>query len=99
MNEVDCSESEFNALLCADSIARVDDNSDEKTQRARVHFKNGHSLSIIRGQSSFGGDEGLFEIMPSDEALFDDDEGGWVLGHLSAERVGYYINKIGSMGA
>lgn len=102
MNEVKerNDESELNALLCADMIASVDNNSDEKMQRARVHFKNGHSLSIIRGPYSYGGDEGLFEIMPSDESFLDEEHSGDpVCGYLTAEQVEHYIRKIGAMGA
>ena len=104
MNEVKerNDESEFNALLCADTIASVDNNSDEKVnmQRARVHFKNGHSLSIIRGPYSYGGEEGLFEIMPSEESFLDDEHSGdSVCGYLTAEQVEHYIRKIGAMGA
>ncbi len=94
-------ESEFNALLCAGTIASVDNNSDEnlKMQRARVHFKNGHSLSIIRGPNSYGGEDGLFEIMPSDESFLDEEHSGdSVCGYLTAEQVERYIRKIGEMG-
>ena len=91
------SEQEFKALICVDTIDRVDDNSNETGQRARIHFKNGHQLSVIRGEYSYGGDEGLFEIMPDDDSFFDEDDcGDTVLGYLTAERVKYYINKIGS---
>ncbi len=95
-------ESDLSALLCADTIANVNNNSDEnlKLQRARVHFKNGHSLSIIRGPHSFGGEEGLFEIMPSDESFLDEEHSGDVVcGYLTAEQVEHYIRKIGAMGA
>jgi len=92
--------SELSTLLCADHIESVDDKSDHKSQmqRARVHFKNGHSLSIIRGRDSYGGESGLFEIMPSDEGFLDEcDSGDQVLGYLTLERVSYYIDKIGRM--
>jgi len=36
--------------------------------------------------------------MPSDDEFFDkDDQGDTVLGYLTAERVNYYINKIGKL--
>jgi len=88
-------------LICVDTVESVSDNSDSKMnmQRVRVYFKNGHSLSIIRGEYSYGGPEGLFEIMPSDNSFFDDEDrdGDDVLGYLTPERVSYYINKIGQM--
>ena len=81
-----------------EAIARIDDNSSGAMKRVRVHFKNGHSLSIIRGEFSFGGDEGLFEIMPSDEDFFDEeDSGDSVCGYLTPQRVEHYINKIGGI--
>lgn len=102
MNEVKerNDESELSALLCADFIEKVEDRSNSFMSRARVFFKNGHELSIIRGSGSYGGEDGLFEIMPSDESLFDEiDSGDSVCGYLTPERVMYYINKIGTMGA
>lgn len=104
MNEVKerNDDSEFKALLCADGIESVDNNSDEKMnmQRARIHFKNGHNLSVIRGPYSSGGDEGFFEIMPSSESFFDDEHSGdSVCGYLTADQVSYYIKKIGGLGA
>jgi hypothetical protein len=87
-------------LLCADCIDRVEDKSDENMARARVYFKNGNELSIVCDPYSFGEEDGLFEIMPSDESFFDDkDFGDSVCGYLSAERVSYYINKIGNLSA
>ncbi len=89
---------DFTKYLSAEFIESVDDNSDSNGQRARVHFKNGHSLSIIRGKYSYGGDEGLFEIMPSDASFLDgEDSGEDVCGYLTPEMVNYYINKIGSL--
>ena len=80
-----------------DNIAHAYDNSDDSMRRIHITFKNGHTLSIIRGSYSFGGPEGLFEIMPDDSSLFDDeDTGDEVLGYLSIERLNYYIEKIGS---
>ncbi len=97
-----CEASELNASLCVDTIDHVDDNSSGSGEsymtRARIYFKNGHELSVIRGNFSYGGDKGLFEIMPSDEKLLDGDgEGDSVAGYLSAERVKYYIDKIGNL--
>ena len=87
-------------LLKADYIEKVEDKSSPIMSRLRIYFKNGHELSIIRGEHSYGGEEGLFEIMPDDESFFDDDDDGdVVLGYLTHDRVSYYIEKIGSMHA
>ena len=87
-----------------DKIKTVANNSDEYTDRVRIEFKNGHELSIIRGNYSYGGIDGLFEIAPFDKNgnmngdLFDDDDqGDSVLGDCTRERVIHYINKLGSL--
>lgn len=89
---------DFKELQTNDFIESIADNSSEGMDRARIHFKNGHELSVIRGEFSYGGSEGLFEIMPSHDSLFDtEDSYDTVAGHLTPERVEYYINKIGAM--
>lgn len=91
-------------VVCADLIESVEDKSSDGFTRARVIFKNGYQLSIIRGEYSYGGREGLFEIAPytkqgdMDGDLFDEkDQGDDVLGFLDADEVNYYIKKIGEM--
>jgi hypothetical protein len=65
--------------------------------RCSIKLHNGYSISLIRGRYSYGGDEGLFEIMPSDECIFDEGETeDSVLGYLTKDRVLYYIEKAGS---
>lgn len=82
-------------ITCMYGIMSVEDLSDSHMHRAYITFNNGHSLSVIQGQYSYGGKDGLFEIMPSDSNLFDDnDSGDSVCGYLTAERVKYYIKKI-----
>lgn len=83
-----------------EGIDRVVDNSDSFMQRARVYFKNGHELSIVIGEYSYGGDKGLFEIM-CDPRFYedynpDDEYQDPVRGYLTAEEVQYYIQKIAS---
>lgn len=88
----------INELIFGELIDRVEDKSTVGMQRARVYFKNGHELSVIRGFGSHGGDDDLFEIMPSDDSFFDEeDEGDTVLGYLTPDRVNYYINKIANI--
>lgn len=82
-------------------IDGVEDKSDSHTNRLRLHFKNGYQLSVVIGELTYGGDDGLFEIAPfnsdneMDGRLFDvDDQGDNVLGYLTIARVSYYINKV-----
>ena len=72
--------------------------------RMRILFYNDFQMSVIRGAQSFGGREGLFEIaiyypdIGMTDLYFDEhDKGDNVLGHCLAERVQYYIDKIGSI--
>lgn len=86
----------INELVPTEHILSATDNSDELMSRVKVKFKNGRSLSVIRGRYSYGGPQGLFEIMPSHPEVFDDEDlGDEVLGYLTIERVNYYIKKIG----
>ena len=94
-----------------DFIDRIEDNStpsimvmnmDMGMTRMRVYFKNGRQMSIIRGQFSYGGKDGLFEIMidglEGEEEIYDkEDNADIVLGYLSKEKVEYYVHKIGMM--
>jgi hypothetical protein len=71
-------------------------------KRARVHFKNGLALSVIIGESSYGGKRGLFEIMLFDEAKLNLPEWANELtenpdGFLSESKVIDYIEKIGAL--
>lgn len=77
-------------------------NYDLSLTRMRIYFKNGRELSIIKGQTSIGGRQGLYEIsidgLETDGDLYDEaDNADIVLGYLDAERVRYYIHKIGVM--
>ena len=91
-------------LSVTNPIDRIEDKSCSLMNRVRVYFKNGISLSVIQGEYSHGGDEGLFEIAifsPDGEMngdLFDEyDRGDDVLGYCSAEKVKHYINKLSNM--
>ena len=78
-------------------IDRVVDHSDHFMNRARIHFTNGESLSVIRGEFSYGGREGLFEIMPSDSKFIKPEDGSdEVVGYLTIEQVNEYIKIIAS---
>jgi len=82
-------------------VTSVSNSLYENIQRASVAFSNGYTLSIIRGQYSHGGSEGLYEIAiinPNNEmdgSLFDEeDQGDDVLGWCTEDKVMHYINKI-----
>lgn len=82
-------------------VAQVEDNSNELMKRVRITFKNGYALSVIRGEYSYGGVKGLFEIAPINHSeeldgsmLDEEDKGDDVLGHCTPEKVTYYISKI-----
>lgn len=92
-------------LVKADTVHSWMDNSNPNMKRLRIRFKNGYGLSIVQGEYSYGGPEGLFEIAPInkeqklDGSLLDlEDQGDDVLGYCTLERVSYYINKIGGLG-
>ena len=87
--------------IAAVNVIKADDNSDSTTKRLCLTFNNGYMLSIIRGEYSYGGESGLFEIAPmkvngdwAPEILDEEDKGDDVLGWCSVERVSYYINKV-----
>ena len=89
-------------------IEKAEDMSDPflGIKRVRVFFKNGYELSVIRGSFSYGGREGLFEIMltdkpgpklgeiPPDSILgLMKDPKGW----LTSDEVMNYIKIIGEL--
>lgn len=82
-------------------ISKVEDLSNEYLDRVRVTFANRYSLSIIRGEGSYGGSDGYFEIAPLDQeghmdgSLFDeDDQGDDVLGWCDLNKVNHYMRKL-----
>jgi hypothetical protein len=83
-------------------IEKIEDLSDDFITRMRIVFKNNKQLSIVKGFSTYGNNQGLFEIAPFNEneemdgSLFDEeDKGDNVLGYCDVEKVYYYIKKIG----
>lgn len=79
----------------ADQVESVKDSSNEMMPlRGNVKFKNGHSISIVRGPYSYGGPEGLFEIMPSEASVLGEDWGDTVMGYLTPEEVLTYCKKL-----
>lgn len=94
---------EFDLSDSALNIAKVQDRSDGNLGfymcRVLVTFNNGHNISIIRGEHSHGGPEGLFEIMPSTMVGQITEDTDRVLGHLTAEEVQEYIALMGQLPA
>ena len=87
-----------------DRIERVENCSEFYCARARVVFKNGYQLSIIRGPFTYGAELGLFEIAIMDSQdqmlahLWDEEDGeDTVCGYCSAEKVHHYIRKISQL--
>lgn len=62
MNEV----ANIERSVIADYIQNVENRSDSMFKRLRITFKNGYGISIIQGDFSYGGKEGLFEVAPLD---------------------------------
>lgn len=79
------------------NIVSVEDLSDDLFQRLRVMFKNGYGASIVQGEYSYGGKDGLFEIgvldgegnLAYDTPVTDD-----VLGHLDRDGVAEVLEEI-----
>ena len=86
-----------------DRIERIEDMSDEMMARMRIHFKNGYQLSVIKGEFSYGGPEGLYEIAPFGKGNTGMDgsilgiDGDDVRGRLSVEEVRGYILEMSEL--
>lgn len=92
-------------ILQGYGIERAEDRSDFIAKRVWVYFKNGYKLSVIRSSFSYGGRDGLFEIMLSDKSGLKigqidsellklmDEPVGW----LTADEVMVYIKTIGEL--
>jgi len=90
----------FRDVLNIETIEHIKNNSDCLFQRLRVYFKNGYSLSIIKGPYSYGGKQDLFEIAPYDKKDCINGSvlgisGNDILGYCSVEQVRSFIKQIG----
>lgn len=99
MNEISHSKPFANSLLSGvKGITKVEDETDHRMARAKVYFENGEVLSIIFGDSSYGSEDGLFEIMCNPRFYNDYDPDNenqdGVKGRLTANEVKEYIRKI-----
>lgn len=84
--------------------AEIVDLSDTFADRVRINFPNGLALSVIRGQYTYGGDQGLFEIAAfnvkgeMDGSFFnEEDAGDDVLGYCDEDKVFKYIAKLSDL--
>ena len=74
----------------------VFDRSDSHVARAKAHFPNGYTASVIIGPYSYGGDEGLYElaVMHGGELCYLTPVTDDVVGHLTPEQVTELLAKI-----
>lgn len=89
-----------------DSVEDRSSNVGEEFEMKRIwiSFKNGFVLSVIIGEFSYGGDDGLYEIMimeNKNEIKINSEEIKKIfkepIGYLKIEQVKSYINKIGEL--
>ena len=80
--------------------AKTIDNSEFYMKRLLIIFKNGNEISIIKGEFSYGGEKGFYEIMPDDVTgnlkgtELDDFEDDSVKGWLTIDDVNKYIEVL-----
>lgn len=92
-----------NELCKLNYIKDIEDKSVEneffKMKRLRLTFKNELGMSIIQGDDSYGGAEGLYEIaiFDKDGGMMDVFNGDTVQGYLSEEQVLEYIKQYGEL--
>lgn len=65
--------------------------------QSKMQFENGFGVSVIRGASSYGGPEGLYEMAVLDsegELTYDTPVTDDVLGHLTEDMVTRYMKEV-----
>ncbi len=92
----------FKQLEKNEEIKKLEGRSDSFMNRLRVYFKNGLQLSVIKGDTSYGGNQDLFEIAPFNlEGNLDGSilniENDDVEGFLTEEDVIDRINKMAQL--
>lgn len=66
---------------------------------ARLTFPNGYSASVVRGDGTYGGSEGLYElaVLHGDTIVYDTPVTGDVLGWLTEGDVTERLNEIAGL--
>lgn len=67
--------------------------------RAHVQFPNGYGASIIQGDFSYGGSQGLFElaVLKNGEITYETEITDDVIGYLTPEEVTVLLQRIESL--
>ena len=63
---------------------------------ARLEFPNGYTASVVRGEHTYGGSKGLYElaVMHGGELVYDTPVTNDVIGHLTEGDVTEHLNEI-----
>ena len=64
---------------------------------SRIEFENGYGASVVRGEYTYGGDQGLYELAVLDsngDLTYDTPITNDVLGHLSEDDVTEVLKEI-----
>ena len=67
---------------------------------SRIMFENGYGASVVRGEYTYGGDKGLYELAVLDsngDLTYDTPITNDVLGHLSEDDVTEVLKEIQSL--
>lgn len=85
----------------SDRVTSVNDTSSNSMDRLHVTFANGYTISIIRGEYSYGGRDGLFEIaiMVDGEITYETPIANNVIGWLTTDGVASYAREVASLPA
>lgn len=80
-------------------IAGFEDASETGMGRLRVHFRNGYTLSVIRGEWSYGGADGLFEcgVMVDGVMVYDTPVTSDVIGSCSPHDVEMVAREVAAL--
>jgi hypothetical protein len=68
--------------------------------QARHNFENGYGVSVVRGEFSYGGPEGLYELAvrhPSVGLVYDTPVTDDVLGHLTEDDVTRHMAEVAAL--
>lgn len=69
-------------------------------KKARMHFDNGHGVSVVSHSYSYGGRDGLYEVAVLDkdgELTYDTPVTNDVIGYLTEEEVSGVMKEVQSL--